>query len=138
YTHIERFYFRIVVRYRLYHHAYTFLYFFIYFFFFLMIRRPPRSTLFSLHDALPISRTGCARSASPRPPARRWTRCSRRRTRPSRSEEHTSELQSRSDLVCRLLLEKKKKKTSQNKQYITIKLQQTTLLKDIELSSSIQ
>src|SRR5215208_8505934 len=54
----------------------------------------------SLHDALPISAP--------------WTRrpCTRRRSRPStasRSEEHTSELQSRGHLVCRLLLEKKKK-----------------------------
>src|SRR5216683_4106640 len=73
------------------------------FVFFLMIRRPPRSTLFpyttlfrSSHDRLlafdvdycynPVHRIGC------------------------RSEEHTSELQSRSDLVCRLLLEKKKEK----------------------------
>src|SRR5690349_24841316 len=60
----------------------------------------------SLHDALPIC------------PRRRWPRrrrsgfsCSRR-SRACRSEEHTSELQSRRDLVCRLLLEKKKKKIS--------------------------
>src|SRR5229473_4966170 len=70
------------------------------FFFFLMIRRPPRSTLFpyttlfrsveahgrrldALHDADPVL--------------------------PARSEEHTSELQSLAYLVCRLLLEKKKK-----------------------------
>src|SRR5207249_10076070 len=63
----------------------------------------------SLHDALPIStcrlRRGRRRSAPRRPlgPARR------------RSEEHTSELQSRFDLVCRLLLEKKKKKKTANK-----------------------
>src|SRR5450432_1572758 len=65
-----------------------------------MIRRPPRSTP-SLHDALPIScapRSTCRSPASPTSPASRWRR----------SEEHTSELQSRSDLVCRLLLEKKK------------------------------
>src|SRR2546422_6011078 len=74
-----------------------------------MIRRPPRSTLLSLHDALPIwaadlgmweaiSRRGASTSSGSisRP---RW-----------RSEEHTSELQSRLHLVCRLLLEKKKKK----------------------------
>src|SRR5260221_3462775 len=54
----------------------------------------------SLHDALPISPTGAA-------PPGRWPR--RWRPRTSRSEEHTSELQSHSDLVCRLLLEKKKK-----------------------------
>src|SRR2546421_6012741 len=69
-----------------------------------MIRRPPRSTLFPLHDALPIShgrkvvlRVACR-------DARRATGA----LREIRSEEHTSELQSRSDLVCRLLLEKKK------------------------------
>src|SRR5450432_139927 len=71
-------------------------------FFFLMIRRPPRSTLFpyttlfrSRHaiDSTPIAALQC----SPAQPRGR-----------TRSEEHTSELQSRSDLVCRLLLEKKK------------------------------
>src|SRR2546428_4503007 len=80
-----------------------------------MIRRPPRSTLFpyttlfrsavqiagrepaAVEQALPerfpslVRRRGCTRDGN-------------------RSEEHTSELQSRSDLVCRLLLEKKKKK----------------------------
>src|SRR2546421_5930873 len=87
-----------------------------------MIRRPPRSTLFpyttlfrslsrparlSLHgvlterrevelveEVLLVAHVGAAQ-----------------RCRPARSEEHTSELQSRSDLVCRLLLEKKKKNT---------------------------
>src|SRR5215211_8938518 len=70
-------------------------------FFFLMIRRPPRSTLFPY--------TTLFRSVSalrPRPePARRLDL----RECEHRSEEHTSELQSHSDLVCRLLLEKKKK-----------------------------
>src|SRR5260221_9720929 len=86
------------------------------FFFFLMIRRPPRSTLFPY--------TTLFRSASPAPPIRgpraprrahrRWPRAwrgsaARPRARTAgRSEEHTSELQSHSDLVCRLLLEKKK------------------------------
>src|SRR6266853_4855414 len=68
-------------------------------FFFLMIRRPPRSTLFPY--------TTLFRSARPGRPRRRPRhRCWRGR----RSEEHTSELQSQSNLVCRLLLEKKKKK----------------------------
>src|SRR5215475_16218848 len=61
----------------------------------------------SLHDALPISTTGSTG-------ARGTTMRSRTtaRTRPApRSEEHTSELQSRENLVCRLLLEKKKKTT---------------------------
>src|SRR5690349_22249339 len=85
-----------------------------------MIRRPPRSTLFPYTNALPISGAGRAR-----PPARRARRrlhgrvagwaASGRAQRPAaqpagRSEEHTSELQSRRDLVCRLLLEKKKKR----------------------------
>src|SRR2546430_6542097 len=84
-------------------------------FFFLMIRRPPRSTLFpyttlfrSLQDPLdrrpvqrlvdhdrPQHRVGHHLRAEPGEPRRR-------------SEEHTSELQSQSNLVCRLLLEKKK------------------------------
>src|SRR2546429_3333213 len=81
-------------------------------FFFLMIRRPPRSTLFPY--------TTLFRSSISR---RFWTSCATSRARPSaasgarartmaislRSEEHTSELQSRLHLVCRLLLEKKKK-----------------------------
>src|SRR2546430_12300462 len=83
------------------------------FFFFLMIRRPPRSTLFpytTLFRSItaPITHhswnTGwrvatCSSLAATA--ARVW-----------RSEEHTSELQSQSNLVCRLLLEKKKKKRS--------------------------
>src|SRR2546430_7393386 len=63
----------------------------------------------SLHDALPISRR--ARGvASHRPPRHRGPRLRAHRARPghARSEEHTSELQSQSHLVCRLLLEKKK------------------------------
>src|SRR6267142_3689087 len=72
------------------------------FFFFLMIRRPPRSTLFPY--------TTLFRSSGPS--ARRPWRAGRRSaTRPGRSEEHTSELQSHVNLVCRLLLEKKKKNT---------------------------
>src|SRR3712207_8368843 len=86
----------------------------------LMIRRPPRSTLFpytTLFRAEP-SVDGSAHSKSPpvgRPRARRVTRMpsgASARCRwnevASRSEEHTSELQSRQYLVCRLLLEKKK------------------------------
>src|SRR6266516_6840178 len=70
------------------------------FFFFLMIRRPPRSTLFPY--------TTLFRSSRPRRPGRGPPpRTARAR---GRSEEHTSELQSPYDLVCRLLLEKKKKK----------------------------
>src|SRR5690554_7379830 len=82
------------------------------FFFFLMIRRPPRSTLFpytTLFRSAPplvlitgnlmITRLGWHHRSI-------WPIC--------RSEEHTSELQSRPHLVCRLLLEKKKKKKTNN------------------------
>src|SRR2546430_4086640 len=81
----------------------------LFFFFFLMIRRPPRSTLFPYTtlfrsrmpddhdlqhagDSMVVVGNACTT-------ARSWT---------TRSEEHTSELQSQSNLVCRLLLEKKK------------------------------
>src|SRR2546421_6875050 len=77
-------------------------------FFFLMIRRPPRSTLFP-YTTLFRSTAGPDLTPQPRWPRYRSTWLSP--GRPSgwgRSEEHTSELQSRSDLVCRLLLEKKK------------------------------
>src|SRR5260370_40867171 len=70
------------------------------FFFFLMIRRPPRSTLFPYTTLF-----RSAREAAP-PPASRHPHW---QTRHGRSEEHTSELQSHLNLVCRLLLEKKKK-----------------------------
>src|SRR2546430_7521566 len=102
-----------------------------------MIRRPPRSTLFPyttlfrspprfvLRHAgwrpaparrdLPVA---VRRGRSPRARARRRgrgaVRVARARARAARSEEHTSELQSQSNLVCRLLLEKKKKRTKTN------------------------
>src|SRR5436190_16041363 len=75
-----------------------------------MIRRPPRSTLFP-YTTLFRSRRYRPRRTEPfrlLRPRRALARHSRQ-SRP-RSEEHTSELQSHSDLVCRLLLEKKKKK----------------------------
>src|SRR5688572_31853875 len=90
-----------------------------------MIRRPPRSTLFPYttlfrsHPGLPgreqpdhVHRAGGRSELGPR----------RRRVadRP-RSEEHTSELQSQSNLVCRLLLEKKKTKTIKSKHLRPIK-----------------
>src|SRR2546430_10293807 len=59
----------------------------------------------SLHDALPISSPGAGPSSST---GGSWAGWPRTRSRGSRSEEHTSELQSQSNLVCRLLLEKKK------------------------------
>src|SRR5438034_6309612 len=87
-----------------------------------MIRRPPRSTLFP-YTTLFRSRISARRPRGEPHPARgpgfaapAWGACesgpqSALPTSPARrSEEHTSELQSHSDLVCRLLLEKKKKK----------------------------
>src|SRR2546430_15510886 len=75
------------------------------FFFFLMIRRPPRSTLFP-YTTLFRSLTAKGEQLRTRGERVRW-----RGMGPGlvRSEEHTSELQSQSNLVCRLLLEKKKK-----------------------------
>src|SRR6266496_5766546 len=76
-----------------------------------MIRRPPRSTLFP-YTTLFRSQPTPARAARPARPGTTYRR--------GRSEEHTSELQSRRDLVCRLLLEKKKGKESavrQNMRY---------------------
>src|SRR2546430_4027503 len=75
------------------------------FFFFLMIRRPPRSTLFPY--------TTLFRSTIPSTTAKKDRAAGGTGNRPlraacMRSEEHTSELQSQSNLVCRLLLEKKK------------------------------
>src|SRR6478672_13964722 len=87
--------------------------------FFLMIRRPPRSTLFPYTTLFRSPRRQC-RSRCRRPPSG----CPRVRP-PTRSEEHTSELQSRSELVCRLLLEKKKKKN--NKQIISKKKKNKTI-----------
>src|SRR5260221_9876529 len=92
-------------------------------FFFLMIRRPPRSTLFPyttlFRSAFANDDTVCYRFEFQAATASRSRRmfCARSRSCgclkfesvTHRSEEHTSELQSHSDLVCRLLLEKKKK-----------------------------
>src|SRR5574343_1250647 len=87
------------------------------FFFFLMIRRPPRSTLFPYTTLFRSICTGedldvtsdcpnCPISLNPQP--------HKVSSLLIRSEEHTSELQSHHDLVCRLLLEKKKKKKIQH------------------------
>src|SRR5438034_4575563 len=89
-------------------------------FFFLMIPRPPRSTLFP-YTTLFRSRTGSAMSWSAAPSGSFQGKESRSAfgrnviSSPARSVEHTSELQSHSDLVCRLLLEKKKKKKKEHK-----------------------
>src|SRR5436190_24374422 len=90
--------------------------YYIWFFFFLMIRRPPRSTLFPYTTLFRSSGAGPGRhvgvvaaGSEIRPPLWQSGSDDRGRDRVLRSEEHTSELQSHSDLVCRLLLEKKKK-----------------------------
>src|SRR2546421_1558789 len=75
-----------------------------------MIRRPPRSTLFPYTT---LFRSQVARKLAHLPHLLFLDSADRH---PQRSEEHTSELQSRSDLVCRLLLEKKKKKNSSDDQ----------------------
>src|SRR5271157_4702056 len=69
-----------------------------FFFFFLMIRRPPRSTLFPYTTLFRSPWPGEPAADGPGP------------VPPGRSEEHTSELQSRPHLVCRLLLAKKKQR----------------------------
>src|SRR3989449_5020707 len=96
-----------------------------------MIRRPPRSTLFPyttlfrsvLYPPIATTRSArrtrrvgsCAKETTRRQGSLATLRTNRRRTPVGmhRSEEHTSELQSRLHLVCRLLLEKKKTKTRQ-------------------------
>src|SRR5256712_3683440 len=75
----------------------------VFFFFFLMIRRPPRSTLFPYTTLFRSQIAGEVLNMSAES-----VRVVHSDTDVTRSEEHTSELQSRSDLVCRLLLEKKK------------------------------
>src|SRR2546430_12400449 len=81
------------------------------FFFFLMIRRPPRSTLFpytTLFRSGLIELVANARADLAEAQRESHAGGSHLRSWPTRSEEHTSELQSQSNLVCRLLLEKKK------------------------------
>src|SRR5262249_59215904 len=102
-------------------------------FFFLMIPRPPRSTLF------PYTTLFRSRARGPKAPASlarngRDPRASldRSRAREARSEEHTSELQSLTNLVCRLLLEKKKKtqRNTENSKHITADAHNTDQLKE--------
>src|SRR2546430_17704780 len=86
-----------------------------FFFFFLMIRRPPRSTLFpytTLFRSVRCAPRRRSKECGSGETASLGIACWQVRLRRLRSEEHTSELQSQSNLVCRLLLEKKKKTTS--------------------------
>src|SRR5436190_11630297 len=90
----------------------------LYFFFFFNDTATTEIYTLSLHDALPISTSTCIGRRNWAAywlgwnRAHRWAPCT---VGSARSEEHTSELQSHSDLVCRLLLEKKKKKTHYKK-----------------------
>src|SRR5438309_6068708 len=95
-----------------------------------MIRRPPRSTLFP-YTTLFRSRESGLRAALAAGP---WPA---RKPGQNRSEEHTSELQSQFHLVCRLLLEKKKKNKTHNNQ-TKIKTRQTALSEHITPSDTQQ
>src|SRR2546427_3493704 len=102
-----------------------------------MIRRPPRSTLFPYTTLFRSARVGQSGRERQGPDRRGDARC-RRAARPPqaglhdrrRSEEHTSELQSQSNLVCRLLLEKKK-----NLEIINPELRNITLYQRARLLS---
>src|SRR5258708_28475316 len=85
-----------------------------------MIRRPPRSTLFPYTTLFRSRKRSRRRNACDANPSgiRRKQRVTERSQFGPRSEEHTSELQSPDHLVCRLLLEKKKKKTNKHHERI--------------------
>src|SRR2546430_11016299 len=113
-----------------------------------MIRRPPRSTLFPYttlfrsrgEPAAPVR--GIRASGREQPDSQRhragpgdhqtpgggagWKRRRREHARPGRSEEHTSELQSQSNLVCRLLLEKKKNTRDRKSMFVQFNTQPAT------------
>src|ERR1035438_10798632 len=96
----------------------------LFFFFFLMIRRPPRSTLFPYTT---LFRSDHCMAALPSPQSRLH------RGAYSRSEEHTSELQSLRHLVCRLLLEKKKNKKNKHRNRLTeMKIEQQPVDRTLE------
>src|SRR5437868_13015266 len=93
-----------------------------------MIRRPPRSTLFPYTTLFRSTSRFVMRPQQDFNAAAQGRVAGALRVQKGRSEEHTSELQSRFDLVCRLLLEKKKtKKKSKNIEY-TLTTNNTTLL----------
>src|SRR5438876_7199991 len=100
----------------------------LHFFFFLMIRPPPTSTLFPYTTLFRSSRCRPSGTAAPGFPAPRCRRGNWRGGRKPRSEEHTSELQSPVHLVCRLLLEKKKKKTMSEKRSYSATISQCGLV----------
>src|SRR5437868_13246905 len=95
------------------------MFFFFFFFFFFNDTATTEIYTLSLHDALPISAKFWPRSINDREP---WGLRTWGLVLENRSEEHTSELQSRFDLVCRLLLEKKKKKKNKIYEYTKKKI----------------
>src|SRR5260221_2819056 len=103
----------------------------VFFFFFLMIRRPPRSTLFpytTLFRSHPLDGATARHHQRRRPGAERRARARGRPFLRARSEEHTSELQSHSDLVCRLLLEKKNRSLSLHPSHRSVMLDTVSLM----------
>src|SRR5437773_8351862 len=108
-----------------------------FFFFFLMIRRPPRSTLFPYTTlfrsnlVLGLNRAVLAEGLA-------FARACGLDLAETRSEEHTSELQSHHDLVCRLLLEKKKKKIKTQQQVKKKKKLTRKLLDHIYIDDLLQ
>src|SRR2546427_9527970 len=100
-----------------------------------MIRRPPRSTLFPYTT---LFRSGRAHGlgGDPGPDRDRPGRANLGEQAVHRSEEHTSELQSQSNLVCRLLLEKKKKKNTKNETHQ--KRRRTTQTIQLSLQTSVR
>src|SRR5205809_5210768 len=93
------------------------------YFFFLNDTAPTETYTLSLHDALPISLRRRAADAGDRAGAHGESAPAahgRALRRPGRSEEHTSELQSRLHLVCRLLLEKKKTNLKNDAEYFSL------------------
>src|SRR5438309_5065372 len=84
-----------------------------------MIRRPPRSTLFPYTTLFRSTRSRRSSSPADRTTSKRWPAAYSPFGPSSRSEEHTSELQSQFHLVCRLLLEKKKKQLPARSSHLT-------------------
>src|SRR5690242_21579503 len=100
-----------------------------------MIRRPPRSTLFPYTTLFRSCRSPVRCCSGRNPGSAPW--CNRHgRDRTARSEEHTSELQSHVNLVCRLLLEKKKKKNNYeySQQVYTIQTRLLTITNKIQMN----
>src|SRR3712207_7869402 len=105
--------------------------------FFLMIRRPPRSTLFPYTTLFRSPTTIRAERGHANPLSNEIQLFEQvRMDRPPRSEEHTSELQSRQYLVCRLLLEKKKKTTLLHHAIFIILYSQYSILSSYMCDSS--